>query len=409
MSTLRKIAYLAPEIPALSATFVYNEIFAMEKQGVEVLPISVHQPHAPAKGEEVEALKQATIILYGNSLLALLQSNLKTLFSHPLRYLRTFGTLFKDMLCLKSTPRTAVGQLYRFLVASKLAAILKSHHCQHIHVHFAHVPTDIAMYASSLSDIPFSVTAHANDIFERGWLLRQKCQRAKFFATISEFNKRYLLTKQCDEKKIEIIRCGVDSQLFQQRPARPIQRPAKIGLVGRFVEKKGIETLLQAAAVLRQDGVEIKVELAGDGPLLGEMKSLVQSLGIEGDVTFLGSLPHHAVSGFITSLDIFALPCVEDSQGDKDGIPVVLMEAMLSGVPVISSRLSGIPELVVDDQTGYLIDPKNINQLIEAIKMMISQPETTQRLINNAVTHVANEYDLFKNAQKLKSLIEQDS
>ncbi|MBL4743518.1 MAG: colanic acid biosynthesis glycosyltransferase WcaL, partial [Cycloclasticus sp.] len=190
-----KIAYLAPEIPALSATFVYKEILKLKSFGVEVLPFSVHRPFTEASEPELRDLKKEVVHLYERSKKTVLMAHVFLLVTSPLRYLKSMGCLLSDMLLVGLLSRNSLGLVFRFFYAGHLAKTLIKQKCEHLHVHFAHVPTDIAMYASLLSGVTFSVTAHANDLFERGYLLKEKVARSAFFATISEFNKRYLVEK----------------------------------------------------------------------------------------------------------------------------------------------------------------------------------------------------------------------
>jgi glycosyltransferase involved in cell wall biosynthesis len=400
-----KIAYLAPELPALSATFVYNEILQLEALGTEVVPFSVHASTSNIQEPRVQALAAKTFNLYAQSKGAVLADNVVMLASHPINYVKTLGMVFSDMWRVGLFSRTAFGLAYRMLFSASLAKRLLQNECKHLHVHFAHVPSDIAMYASSISSIPFSITAHANDLYERSWLLKEKVERSKFFATISEFNQRYLASQGVDLDKVKIIRCGVDPAQFSQRQEIPDNAIPRIGVIGRLVAKKGIDTLIEAVSLLKKQGMQVELQIAGSGPLDAELKSLVteKELTTE-DVCFLGVIPHSEVAGFIKSLDMFVLPCKQDENGDVDGIPVVLMEAMLSGVPVISSKLSGIPELVIANKTGLLIEQNDSVALAEAISKMINAPVLKVNLIEQAVVRVKQEFSQSDNAQKLNEL-----
>jgi glycosyltransferase involved in cell wall biosynthesis len=400
-----KIAYLAPELPALSATFVYNEILQLEALGTEVIPFSVHVSSSDIREPRVKALAEKTFNLYAQSKLSVLKDNFKMLIKHPVRYLKTMGMLCADMWRVGLFSRTARGLGYRMMFSASLATHLINKKCDHLHVHFAHIPTDIAMYASSLSNIPYSVTAHANDIYERGWLLKEKVQRSAFFATISEFNKRYLATQGVDLDKIKIIRCGVDPAQFSRREEFVSNSTPKIGVIGRLVGKKGIDTLINAVALLKKQGQAVALHIAGSGPLENTLKQLVMQNDLtESKVNFLGPIPHSEVAGFIKSLDMFVLPCKQDENGDIDGIPVVLMEAMLSGVPVISTELSGIPELVINNETGLIAEPDNINALASVIIQMINDQTLREKISYNAVIKVKDDFSLYNNTSKLNDL-----
>jgi len=400
-----KIAYLAPEIPALSATFVYNEILALQALGTEVVAFSVHQPSSNVSDIKVARLKADVVHVYDYSIMSVLLAHISLLFNSPLRYMRSLGALFKDMGALGLLSRGAFGQAYRYFYAAKLACDLVDKQCQHLHVHFAHTPTDIAMYASLFSNIPFSVTAHANDLFERGYLLNEKVKRAAFFATISEFNKRFLAKNNIAVDSICIVRCGVDSDSFSLRSSFVSRDKVRLGVVGRLVEKKGIDCLIKAVSLVKQQGLAVELNIAGSGPLEAELKESVlnSSLALS-DVNFLGALAHTQVAGFITSLDAFVLPCQKDSNGDMDGIPVVLMEAMLSGVPVISTEISGIPELITNKETGLLVMPGDEKELASAILNLIDDDELRNSMITNAAVKVKEEFSLKNNAGKLNDM-----
>ena len=313
--------------------------------------------------------------------------------------------LMQDVWRVGLFSRVGLGLVYRFFFASSLARQLLANDCDHLHVHFAHIPTDIAMYASSLSSITFSVTAHANDIYERAWLLNEKIERSAFFATISMLNKRYLEEKGGDAAKICIVRCGVDPGQFSKRTAPLEHEKMTVGAIGRLVDKKGFDTLIKAVAILKAQGKAIELQIAGSGPLTNKLQTLAVDLGLSSqEVAFLGAIPHAQVASFIKSLDAFVLPCKQDENGDIDGIPVVLMEAMLLGVPVISTKLSGIPELVIHEETGLLVAQNDKEALAAAILMMLNDNVLRAALVDNAVNKVKQDFSLLENAKKIKRL-----
>lgn len=400
-----KIAYLAPEIPALSATFVYKEILALEALGTEIVPFSVHKPFSGVNEPELKALKAKITYVYASSKKSVLLCHLHLVLQHPARYFRVLKLMLTDMLTLGLFNRQAIALTFRYFFAASVANDLIKVDCQHIHVHFAHVPTDIAMYAAAFAGITFSVTAHANDIFERGCLLKEKVQRAAFFATISEFNLRYLVKLGVDANKLCIVRCGVDAVQFEERKGFKANQPVKIGVVGRLVEKKGIDCLIRAIGLLKQQSQFVELLIAGNGPLRDDLYGLVKQLDLlESDVHFLGAMPHRQVAEFIKSLDIFVLPCKQNTEGDMDGIPVVLMEAMLAGVPVISTQLSGIPELVVNQETGLLVQPEGIQELADAISCLVKDDALRTRMVSKAILKVKDEFSLQGNAEIINTL-----
>jgi len=405
-SEMKTIAYIAPEIPALSATFVYNEVLGLEGKGFDVVPISVHVPSTLVKEDRVAALASRVHYLYAESILSLLLANVIILFCTPLNFIKILFTVLGDVLRVGLSNRIGLGLLYRFFVASRVAVILKNNKCFHLHAHFAHVPTDIAMYAALLADIPFSFTSHANDLFERGWLLPQKITRSQFAVTISEFNKEYLCSLGGDGEKIHVVRCGVNSDTFAARPFNPCTPPYTIGTLGRMVEKKGFDILLRAAMILHENNVEFELLIAGSGPLEDYLKKLSQQLALDRVVYFVGSLPHKDVPPWLKTLDLFVLPCQKDKNGDMDGIPVVLMEAMLSGIPVVSTKLSGIPELIGHGKEGILAEPKSPESLASAIWRLLDDDALQCKCVGSGVEKVEKEFDAESNIKKIIKLFE---
>ena len=389
-----KIAYLAPEIPALSATFVYEELHALERRGVRVVPISVHLPGVVAKGEE--ALAGRTAVVYDRAKWKIALMGL-LLFPLQARPALALAQLWKDMRQCGLASSNAWKLMFQCLAAVRVATLLRQNACEHLHIHFAHVPTQIGMYAAALAGVPFSVMAHANDIFERGLLLVQKAERSKKFLTISNHNLAYLQSLGLPEEKLAVVRCGVSFQPPSALP-EPVERPVyRIGTLGRLVEKKGVDVLLRALV-----GVEnVQLSVAGDGPLLAELQELSAELGLADRVSFLGGLSHREVAAWLLGLDVFVLACKQDRNGDMDGIPVVLMEAMSQGVPVISTRLSGIPELVIDGQTGLLAQPGDAGDLQHRLVELLSSVALRGRLAQAAEAYVRQEFGQSANIDRL--------
>jgi colanic acid/amylovoran biosynthesis glycosyltransferase len=397
------VAYLAPEIPALSATFVYEEIHALASRGQRTTIFSVHKPSSVAVGQQ--DLYARTHYLYGDGkfkaaigALRCLRVNSKSLHAAKL--------LFKDVTKIGFGSVSAVALCFQFLISFKLAHLLKSSHCTHLHVHFAHVPTQIAMYASSISGIPFTIVGHANDIFQRPLLLEEKASRAKQFITISEFNRQTLIAHGIPKEKLSVVRCGVSFDV--KSLSRPWTRTPTlhIGSIGRLIEKKGFDVLIRAVASLKQKNYSISLSIAGEGPLKQDLLDLAKQLSIADSVELLGAIPHSEVAAWMESLDAFVLACKKDRNGDMDGIPVVLMEAMARGIPVISTAISGIPELVIHGHTGLLAIPNNSQDLTEKIEMLLNSALLANSLIENASRHVAHEFGMETNVNRLMAHIE---
>lgn len=402
MSSLQKpkhIAYLAPEIPALSATFVYEEMLGLQTLGLSTLSISVHRPLHPATGQE--QLISRTAYLYDHTVLNVALSGMFRLPFLGTRAFKACGLLMSDLV------RCGVHRLetwklaFQFLAAAKLAQLLKANGCLHLHVHFADVPAQIAMYASAMSGVPFSIMAHANDIFERGLLLQQKADRAVKMVTISEFNRAFLESIGVSRDKLAVVRCGVSFKFLP--PGRPFQRQQcyRLGTLGRLVEKKGIDVLIRAIAKLQDRPYKIELSIAGDGPLQDDLKTLADDLGVAQFVKFEGALAHGDVAAWMRGLDAFVLACKKDRNGDMDGIPVALMEAMSQSVPVISTRISGVPELIVHGRTGLLANPNDCQDLSVEIDRLMESPDMRERFVREAAEHVKKEFGKNVNLKRL--------
>jgi glycosyltransferase involved in cell wall biosynthesis len=396
-----EVAYLAPEIPALSATFVYEELLALERRGVTVLPVSVHRPAHPAHSQT--ALAARTHVLYEGSLVVQAATGLAAMPAFGRGTLVALSHLLTDLWAVGCWRPQAGKLVWQWLAAARLARWLRRGRCRHLHVHFAHVPAQIGMYAAAFAGLPFTVTAHANDIFERALLLRRKAERAKKLLTISHYNLAYLRSLGLPADKLAVVRCGVSFAQRSKAPAAASSRPRlRIGTLGRLVEKKGIDDLLRALALLEaQPGAELSI--VGDGPLRAGLEALARELGVQACVRFEGSLAHADVVAWLHTLDVFVLACKPDAQGDMDGIPVALMEAMSQHVPVLSTRLSGIPELVLDEQTGLLAPPADPPALAAQLQRLLDEPALRGDLAAAAAPHVEAEFGQSVNIDRLMS------
>jgi colanic acid/amylovoran biosynthesis glycosyltransferase len=394
-----RVAYLAPELPALSATFVYEEMLALERRGIAVVPITVRRPKA--KATEQSNLAARTLCVYDGSALTVVGRGLAGIVSSGWRSLGAFRFLVSDMAEVGWTRLAAWKLAYQFLAGVRLAAMLEANCCTHLHVHFADVPTQIAMYAAALSRIPFTVMAHANDIFENGLLLKKKAERASRMLTISAFNLRFLESMGIPGNRLAVVRCGVSFPVEEIFKRKSGSETIRIGTLGRMVEKKGFDILMRAVASLKSSGRLIELQIAGDGPLKAELEQFAHTLGVRSLTLFNGSLPHQQVAPWMRQLDIFVLACKQDQNGDMDGIPVALMEAMSQSVPVISTRLSGIPELVVHEETGLLARPGDHEDLAKQIARLIESPTLAEAMTSKAREHVNQEFGQAANIDRL--------
>lgn len=393
------IAYLAPALTALESTFIYDELFALEARGMRVVPVSVHRPHTLLAGHD--DLLARTHYLYDGGPVRTLARSLPGLINPNRKRARSLRWLLGDIRRTGILHRQSWKLAYQYLAAVRLAEILIGNDCRHLHIHFAHVPTQIGMYAAAIAGIPYTIMAHANDIFERGFLLKSKAERAAKMFTISEHNRAYLERAGVPADKLAVLRCGVSFTPRPRQPSCEARDIYRIGTLARLVEKKGMDVLIRAVDELRNRPYRILLSIAGDGPLRADLEKLVADLDLRHAVRFEGSMPHDRVRDWMHGLDAFVLACKADANGDMDGIPVVLMEAMSQSVPVVSTRLSGIPELILDEETGLLAAPGDHADLAARIDRLLAEPDLRSRLATRARGHVLGEFGQDTNIDRL--------
>ena len=398
------VLIVAGRYPCLSETFVQREVEGLAWQGLEVSVLSLRQG---------DSCSTAGAIQYVYSGFPILVGLLREVFRHPWRCLQTLAVSARDAVCPGEA--TSLGQRIKLIpqaiAAISAAAGLRGRELRHIHCHFAHAPTTVGMYLATHLGVPFSFVGHANDLFQRRSLLTRKLQRAIFVSCISEWH-RQLYLDACIEGagKYQVIRCGVDLRSWPYRV--PLEgNTLRVLSVGRLVEKKGMDTLIRAVALLRpkEHNLVAQVVIAGDGPMRDRLEALAIAEGVSDLVQFLGACSHDQVRALMQDADVLALPCREDSNGDKDGIPVVLMEAMAAGVPVIAGDLPAIRELVHHGITGLMVrDPQGADT-VDCLALLAGDSELRGRLSKAAAAHVEAEFSMDVNIARLVSAIESAS
>jgi glycosyltransferase involved in cell wall biosynthesis len=303
-----------------------------------------------------------------------------------------------------------VGALGIFPKSVRLALEMQSLGVQHLHAHFANHPAVAALIVHCLTGIPFSFTAHGSDLHKDKRMLARKVEAAAFAVTISTFNRDVML-RECGagaRDKIHVVHCGVDSDLFTPAPARESQTSTPSGFrilcVASLEEVKGHRYLLEACRLLRQEGLDFRCDLVGDGPQESNLKKQIAQFELGDRVHLLGLQPRPEVLRLLAAADVFCLPSVPTRAGKREGIPVVLMEAMACGLPVVSSRLSGIPELVEDGRTGLLVESGDSRAIADCLYRLAMEPERRRQLGLAGRQRVCAEFDLHVNAGRLGNL-----
>lgn len=410
-ATSRSIAYLAAVMPAASETFVYREIRELRRRGWTVVAASLN-PAAQAPGgtapDPFEDLREGLLVLYGRQAASNLGAALLESIRQPARSAATLLTAVSDGLH-PGEPLSIVGRLKlvaQAVAALGLARVLRSRGVRHVHCHFAHAPATVGMYAALQLGVPFSFTGHANDLFQRRALLKRKLERAGFVACISRWHRAfYSEIENRDPGKYIVVRCGVDvTEWVPRSPDRAIGQTFRVLTVCRLVEKKGTDTLIEALHSLDcQHGGAWELTVAGDGPDRDRLQALARRLGCQDAIRWLGSVENSLVRELLAGADVLALPCRTDSSGDRDGIPVVLMEAMACGVPVIAGDLPAIRELVDGREAGLLVPGGQPSKLAEALGRLRSDPSLRRSLSIGGRIAIENEFSLAENVPRLEA------
>ncbi len=401
------ILYMSGTLPTRSETFVYREIFALRERGLTIRTASVHAPDRDLGDPQLTQLAEETRSVYGPGAAALLRDAALELLAHPLRAAGTIGCGLLDALFSTDVPMQRRPKvLVQGIAALALAWRVRPWNVRHIHAHMAHVPTTIAMYASRQLGVRFSFTGHANDLFPNRTLLREKLARSAFTACISHWHRNFYrgIVPRDDERR-PIVRCGVDTQAL--RPADRVERATlRVLTVCRLVPKKGIDVLVEALARLPAEH-SLECTIIGDGPQRAALEALVAARGQQQRVRFLGERSNRDVLEQMRQADVFVLPCRVAGSGDRDGIPVVLMEAMAAGLGVISGDLPAIRELVRHGETGLLVAPEDVDALSAALVRAATDAELRARLREAGRRRIEQEFDLRLNAGRIAQALRQ--
>ena len=388
----RPIAYLVKGWPRLSETFILNEVIAIERRNIPLRIFSVKDPNNEPVHAKVDGVRaRVTYISLGAHWKAALLANTRLLSRRPIPYLRTLLYAI-----LQAVIHFRLVVVRRFLQAGYLGDIFLREPIAHLHAHFATSPAMVAFFVHRLLGIPYTFTAHAKDIYVSPQkLLRAKIDAAGSVITCTEYNRQYLLSQfgPSLNRKLRCIHHGLDLSEFEFRPPQAQEIPLVLA-VARLVEKKGLGHLLSAVDILRRRGRRIRVEIIGDGPLRRALETQLLGLGLEDSVKLMGAQPHEKVRLAYRRASIFVLPCTVAENGDRDGIPNVLLEAMASGVPVISTEVSGVPELIESERDGLLVSPNNPTLLADAMERVLASSEFGERLARSARAKIEAQFSL---------------
>jgi glycosyltransferase involved in cell wall biosynthesis len=400
--TDKKIAYLTKIFPKISETFILQEVLDLEALGVNLAIFTLQRPTDNITHSLAGQIR-ASVTCLPDSLWGVRQSPLwahtRLALTSPRRYLSTIR------FWLQSTERPSLSKV---LQAGSLATALQDGQIDHLHVHFANAPTSVAELTHRFSGIPYSMTCHAKDIFlAEPATLRRKMRHAEFVITCTEDNRQHLQQLSDNGTPIHCFYHGVNLARFDRmRPAPNMERStiSTIISVGRFREKKGFLTLIRACHLLAVRGHHFRCRIVGFGPLQSDMEALIRELHLEQTVTLLGQKPLEDVVGLYQEADIFTLPCQVAQDGDRDGIPNVLMEALACRLPVVTTAISGIPELIQHHHNGILVPPQDSEALALALAHLLDNPALRRRLGQSGRQTIEQRFSSEQTGHRLKTL-----
>jgi colanic acid/amylovoran biosynthesis glycosyltransferase len=380
-----RIGYVLKRFPRFSETFILNELLALQALGVECHVFSLLTPPDEPRHARLADLRA------------------------PVTYLSKASDPATDIMqsdadLFAGSDAKAIASLCG--KAKEVARLARKAGITHLHAHFGSDPATVALLAARALGGTFSFTAHARDIYHTyvspevdAAKRRAKLREAAFTVTVSDYNAAHL-RGLCPEAADRIYRLynGIDLTLFSL--ADDVV-DGRIVAVGRLVEKKGFSVLVDACAILRDRGLPFDCRIIGDGPLQGALQAQIETLGLVGQVTLAGPMPQERLADELGTAAIATLPCVITPDGDRDGLPTVLLEAMGKGVPVVTTTVTGGPEIVADGETGLLCPPGNPAALADALETLLRDPHRARAMGAAGRLRAERLFDLTTNVSEL--------
>ena len=404
-SERRTVAYVMSRFPKVSETFILSEIVELERLGlrVEVFPLlreeqDVRHPEAHALAERAHYTNVASR--------AVLSAQLFWLLRRPRAYVATW---VRAILGNLRVPEFLLRTLYVVPKAAYFARRMHGLGATHVHAHYATHPALAAYVIRRLTGLPYSFTAHAHDIFVKRPMLAEKMKEASFVVTVSEHNRTLLRDLYGEPaEKVAVIHCGVDLTLFRPEAARRSARPFTLLCVASLEEYKGHLYLLAACRELRTKRLDFRCLLVGDGEDRSRIEAEIERHGLRDVVTLLGHQPRGRVSELMAEADVLVLPSITTKEGKKEGLPVVLMEALACELPVIATEISGVPELIEDGTTGLLVPERDAAALAAAVLLIHRNADLRRRLGAAGRDKVLRSFDVRRTTATLHALLVRD-
>lgn len=395
-----KIAYVMSRFPLLSETFILREMDEVESQGGEIVlyPLICQEPDVIHESAQKWIPRRNCIPLLS---LGTLREAVGVFLRKPLKVVRLLTEVIFWNL---PSPKFLLRALSLFPKSLVTAAKMKEEGLDHIHVHYASHPALMAYIISRLEGITYSITIHSHDIYDNHVMLKQKLSRANFLITISEYNVEYLanLLGEQVREKLHVVHCGVDPDKYQPLPPRlrSARKHIEILQVGSLHWKKGQTYFLEGVRLIADKVPQLHVRIIGDGPERPKIEARIRELGLEKIVTLMGSLTQTEVRKILPTADIYVQSSV------SEGIPVALMEALSCEIPVVSTKITGIPELIRHEETGLLIPPRDPQAISDAVIRLIDDPAQAHQYAKAGRRLVVEKFNLAANVSALNRIFQ---
>lgn len=395
-----RIAYILSMFPALSETFILRELLELERSGVELTILSLKPFTDRIVHPEAQSLMTRVPVHYASPCRGLARFAWLAL-SRPAKVVKLAADFHASF---QGSSLSLVKSFTAMVLASDLIPILRARECTHVHAPWATYPATAALFCSRMAGYSFSFSARAHDLFLEDHGLAVKFREARFAQTITEYNRLLIERRYFRQPNphLHVIHSALNPEEFRARP-EPFGTPMVLS-IGRMVEMKGFAHLIEACALMRDQGVAFTCCIVGQGPLHDDLSRLIQQRRLADRVHLRKPMAQAEIRRLLAQATCFVLPCITANDGDQDGIPNVLMEAMASGVPVVSCPTSGVPELVQHGRTGLLARPRDPESLSQQIVKLLLDPQLRDRLAEAGRRKVESDFDIRKTAAKLASL-----
>ena len=392
---MARFAYLFERFPSFGQTFCYREVAELDRQTIAPPIFSIRNPKdEPPQDWDARIVERVQYLPEEKQLLEEVRSALKKqkLTTDVVAALNEWGR------------RTDFLRLYQ---AIYVGLRLRDVRIEHVHAHFAGMAARTAFWINKFFQITFSFTAHANDIFSPRQFeigLDKLCEAARAIITETDYAAQFLRDRfpSC-ASRVHRIYNGLDPGEFGR--ADFLSRPPLIMAVGRLIPKKGFSDLIRACALLRKRGTSFHCEITGEGPMQSQLRGQIDELCLQDCVALTGAKRQTQLRQRLAAANVFVLPSVVDPDGGMDNLPTVIMEAMATGLPVVSTNIGGIPEMVIENKTGFLVQPANDVAMADAINKIIGDASVAQRLGQSGYQRAQTLFSIHKNVRELCALI----